>query len=323
MTTQNDLEETFPASKSLNQAMTRDYRAESRGVRRFEFVGGTSSKFWEVARAGTEVTVTFGRIGTAGQTQVKDLVTEAAAIKHLDTLVAEKVKKGYAELSTGSDSPGVAPPAAPLAAPAVRAAKPASKAGAEAEAPAPTPGSPKTELPQQKKRPAAPAEDVLVIPPSWRRSMDPRRGSANIPALNLDPARAKALFNETWSRSPQTTEMILKHPLSDAALGAEVRAFLGEEQKGWLGQKGGCDHAGGSSRSGRHLCTRCSVARSGADGSDRGCMGGRAGLAIRRGSRGAHGGRRAGHRGSVHQLKHSILPFVGVLKICQPLVESS
>jgi predicted DNA-binding WGR domain protein len=206
-------------------------------VRRFEFVGGTSSKFWEVDRAGAEVTVTFGRIGTAGQTQAKDLVTEAAAIKHLDALVAEKVKKGYVELSAGSDSAGVvavAPPGASVAPPAVPTAKRAPKAPAEAEAPAP---APQTEPPHEKKRPAAPAEDVLVIPAAWRRSIDPRRSSPNIAALNLDLARAKALFNETWSRSPQTTEMILKHPLSDPALVAEVRAFLGEEQKGWLGRK--------------------------------------------------------------------------------------
>jgi predicted DNA-binding WGR domain protein len=83
-------------------------------MRRFEYVGGSSSKFWEIARTGAEVSVTFGRIGTAGQTQVKDLGNEAAAIKHLDTLIAEKVKKGYVELSGGID-PGTVARAAPAA----------------------------------------------------------------------------------------------------------------------------------------------------------------------------------------------------------------
>ena len=36
--------------------------------RRFEFVGGSSAKFWEVSVNGGEVTVCYGRIGTAGQT---------------------------------------------------------------------------------------------------------------------------------------------------------------------------------------------------------------------------------------------------------------
>lgn len=66
-------------------------------MRRFEYVGGSSSKFWEIDRNGAKVTVTFGRIGSNGQTQVKDLGTEAAAIAHVDKLVAEKTRKGYIE----------------------------------------------------------------------------------------------------------------------------------------------------------------------------------------------------------------------------------
>ena len=36
--------------------------------RYFEFIGGSSAKFWEVVVSGNEVTVRFGRIGTEGQT---------------------------------------------------------------------------------------------------------------------------------------------------------------------------------------------------------------------------------------------------------------
>ena len=38
-------------------------------MRRFEYIGGGSEKFWEIESAGASVTVHFGRMGTAGQTQ--------------------------------------------------------------------------------------------------------------------------------------------------------------------------------------------------------------------------------------------------------------
>jgi DNA ligase-1 len=69
--------------------------------RHFEFVEGTSSKFWEVSVAGSDVAVRFGRIGTAGQTQTKSFADPAAAQRHADKLVGEKTKKGYRE-TTGS-----------------------------------------------------------------------------------------------------------------------------------------------------------------------------------------------------------------------------
>ena len=82
-------------------------------VRHFEYIGGTSSKFWEISRSGSEVTVAFGRIGTNGQTQVKDLSTHSAAIAHVDKLIAEKVRKGYVE--RGSSAEGAATSAASVA----------------------------------------------------------------------------------------------------------------------------------------------------------------------------------------------------------------
>jgi predicted DNA-binding WGR domain protein len=65
--------------------------------RHFEFVGGSSAKFWGVAVAGCNVTVCFGRIGTVGQEQTKTLADAAAAQQHANKLVAEKIKKGYHE----------------------------------------------------------------------------------------------------------------------------------------------------------------------------------------------------------------------------------
>src|SRR5262249_46781245 len=40
-------------------------------VRHFEFIGGSSRKFWEISVAGNSFTVRFGRIGTPGQSQTK------------------------------------------------------------------------------------------------------------------------------------------------------------------------------------------------------------------------------------------------------------
>jgi predicted DNA-binding WGR domain protein len=65
--------------------------------RRFEFVEGSSSKFYEVAVASTSVRVTFGRIGTAGQTQTKQFADAAEAQKHAEKQIAQKLKKGYVE----------------------------------------------------------------------------------------------------------------------------------------------------------------------------------------------------------------------------------
>jgi DNA ligase-1 len=68
------------------------------GVRRFEFREGTSDKFWEVSRRGLEVTVRYGRSGSAGQSKVKSFADEAAAAEHVEKLVAEKTGKGYREV---------------------------------------------------------------------------------------------------------------------------------------------------------------------------------------------------------------------------------
>jgi predicted DNA-binding WGR domain protein len=66
-------------------------------ARRFEFVGGTSAKFWEVGVSGASVIVRYGRIGTQGQTQSKSLADAAAAERHAEKLVGEKTAKGYKE----------------------------------------------------------------------------------------------------------------------------------------------------------------------------------------------------------------------------------
>jgi predicted DNA-binding WGR domain protein len=48
-------------------------------MRRFELVEGSSSKFWQVELSGSSFTVTWGRIGTAGQTQEKSFDSDDKA----------------------------------------------------------------------------------------------------------------------------------------------------------------------------------------------------------------------------------------------------
>ena len=72
---------------------------QTKNKRRFEFVGASSSKFWEIHVTGVRVQVQFGRIGTTGQAVVKDLDNQEAAEKHAQRLIREKLGKGYSEVS--------------------------------------------------------------------------------------------------------------------------------------------------------------------------------------------------------------------------------
>jgi predicted DNA-binding WGR domain protein len=69
-------------------------------TRRFEFVGGNSAKFWQVTVVGSSVTVRFGRLGTEGQTQIKEFPSATGATGHTERLIAQKAAKGYQEVSS-------------------------------------------------------------------------------------------------------------------------------------------------------------------------------------------------------------------------------
>ena len=69
----------------------------SDGRRHFEYVEGSSSKFWETWVEGTRMTARYGRIGSQGTMTIKDYADETAARRAMDKAIAEKVKKGYQE----------------------------------------------------------------------------------------------------------------------------------------------------------------------------------------------------------------------------------
>ena len=79
-------------------------------MRRFELVEGKSSKFWEIELDGESFEVRWGRIGTNGQSQTKSFPTSSKAQAEHDKLVAEKVKKGYAEVASGGNGAAKAAP---------------------------------------------------------------------------------------------------------------------------------------------------------------------------------------------------------------------
>lgn len=66
-------------------------------MRTFTFSDDKSYKFWNIELEGSQFTVTYGRIGTSGQTQVKEFANAAAAQKAYDKLILEKTGKGYIE----------------------------------------------------------------------------------------------------------------------------------------------------------------------------------------------------------------------------------
>jgi predicted DNA-binding WGR domain protein len=70
-------------------------------IRYFEFIGGSSRKFWEISQSGVSFTVRFGRIGTPGQFQTKTFADESKAKREAEKLIAEKLRKGYLETPRG------------------------------------------------------------------------------------------------------------------------------------------------------------------------------------------------------------------------------
>lgn len=133
-------------------------------MRQFELVEGSSSKFWEVELDGLNLTVRFGRIGTAGQTKTKTFSDAMAARKEHDKLLKEKVAKGYAEAGGATGNAPVAVPARQRAA----APPPSVAAVAQAAAvplqsvPLPTVPLPTAPLPIVVWVPAALAEPVCA-----------------------------------------------------------------------------------------------------------------------------------------------------------------
>ncbi len=87
-----DLATTADASEPASEAPS-----TPTGARRFEFVEGGSSKFWEISLSGTDVTTRWGRIGSDGQSKTKSFPNTDKAQTEYNKLIQEKKDKGYEE----------------------------------------------------------------------------------------------------------------------------------------------------------------------------------------------------------------------------------
>jgi uncharacterized protein (TIGR02996 family) len=73
-------------------------------MRTFQYSDEKSHKFWTIEVQGTSFTVTYGKIGTAGQTQTKSWPTEEKAKAEAEKLIKEKTGKGYTETTPAATS---------------------------------------------------------------------------------------------------------------------------------------------------------------------------------------------------------------------------
>nr|WP_309693769.1 WGR domain-containing protein [Armatimonas sp.] len=79
--------------------MLSDIIADSERI--FLCTEGDSSKFWRVRVEGSIQAVCYGRIGTDGHELIKTFDSSVAATKATDKLIAEKLGKGYRQVSAG------------------------------------------------------------------------------------------------------------------------------------------------------------------------------------------------------------------------------
>jgi len=186
-------------------------------MRRFEFQEGTSSKFWEVELSGVDVTTTWGRIGTAGQSKTKSFATPAKAQAEHDALVKEKVGKGYVEVGAGSSAipravPVTQPPPAPTPPPAAPAAVEVVGAPPEPDA------APSSE-------PAPRSEIGVVWTDALRRRVHPRR-TTGLPGPRVDGKAAWKRMREHW---PTVSAHFLGSPArEDPVVGPLLAAAIGK-----------------------------------------------------------------------------------------------
>ncbi|WP_405893948.1 DUF4132 domain-containing protein [Streptomyces sp. NBC_01527] len=164
-------------------------------MRRWEYVEGSASKFWETGADGVLVTVRYGRCGTDGRTRSKEYASADAAQEQVRRTVAEKERKGYREVG-GATVAAEAPTRAPTQA-------------ADADA---TAG-------------ALPDEDTFELPAAWRRRLHPRRGGARRPAGKasqeaLDTVERRLSEERGWIAE------LLAAPPSDDRLVESARAHL-------------------------------------------------------------------------------------------------
>lgn len=187
-------------------------------MERYELVDQKSAKFWEIRTDKLTLTVTFGRIGTQGQTRTKSFDTLAAVAAEKSRLVKEKTGKGYVHVPNAPSAPG-----GPSSA-AVMPAEPAQPAAA-VEAVVPEPAMTATqEQVHPGSCPDAAVRDAQARADAFLASMEihafPTRchhqyGIGLFPSTSWDKVRRAALAGLTEKGSAEDI--------------ARVEAFLGDD----------------------------------------------------------------------------------------------
>ncbi|MFD5502283.1 WGR and DUF4132 domain-containing protein [Streptomyces sp. NPDC127061] len=176
-------------------------------MRRWEYVEGTASKFWETEAEGAVVTVRYGRCGSEGRTQAKEYASAEAAAAQVVRTIAEKEKKGYREVEATASTPA-APDTAAVTGTAPAAAATVPDAVVDDSA---------TVLPD---------EDTFTLPDNWKRLLHPRRGG-----VRRGPAKAKReTFEAIETKLAEEAAWIAEFadsPRSDSAAAEALRAHLG------------------------------------------------------------------------------------------------
>jgi predicted DNA-binding WGR domain protein len=119
-----------------------------------ESASSSGGKFWGCRIEGATTYVTFGKVGTAGVTQLKNHGDADTAVKFMSKMIAEKSKKGYSPAdapdNVGAPAPAAAPAPGPKSAlevgtsvpkPAAKKAKVSAPAKTATAAPAPAPAT--------------------------------------------------------------------------------------------------------------------------------------------------------------------------------------
>ncbi len=88
---------TSPTDTAINTSEASTAMMQGDLVRSLRFEQGGSRKFWCATLRGTELSVSYGRIGSTGQTNLKQFESAERARREMDKLVAEKLRKGYVE----------------------------------------------------------------------------------------------------------------------------------------------------------------------------------------------------------------------------------
>ncbi len=175
-------------------------------MERYEVIEGSSSKFWQILVEGETLTVTFGRIGTDGQTKTKTFSGSAEAEAEKTRLVKEKVRKGYAAAGT-ADAP----------------ANPTSKPKPEPAPPVSEKPSPEPDVPQDTR--SEPASEPVVADPDGSPELD----DAMLLALPTRSRPSRHLLQGSWSVLANILRVVIEDWHGKAEHRASYRQYANDQ----------------------------------------------------------------------------------------------